>query len=251
MTAQRTKPVYAATLLSILGLTLMLAGLVGCGESAPPPSSSAQEVASPILQINGIDVTILGKQEGPYYLKKCLTPSKIELVDMNVKAEQFVLAGIRDDAYVLPAKALKPQETPVSEEKPEVVDKRRTELWKYKMDKFQELCGSKQLWLVRMSDQPPFQIYLFMPVNSQADLKNPTGPASLLNAQALQDGIASMELEDVHHPFYDIMLDCQLVSVLKAHRKSGTPPESVWSRFALQLPPGAWDERLAELEKRM
>lgn len=237
-------------------LILPLALPLGCAKKSQYKAGEelAALPASPQVDLGSVQVQVLGKLEGPYLFSRALSPTTIELADMQAKNEPFVLAGLLDNEYPTPAPTVaEGQPTPTPTPEPtqnelEARQKAREALWAFKMESLQKICGSKQLYLIRMSRTPPSKVYLFLPAAPQTNPAQPSGKADLLNARLLLDGAANMELEGVRHPMYDMMLDSQLTSVIKT-RKQTASGDTLWGKYAMTLPPGLCDTRLAELEK--
>lgn len=238
----------------MLIFAVLLTALGSCrGKPTPTPLG---EPAVPTVGLDQPEVTSLGKLEGPYYFSQALSPTVIELTSMDAKNESFKLIGLSDNDYsTAPPSAAASSSTPTQPENkptetPEAIKQRQDQIKAFKMEGLKSLCGTNKLWLLRVpTDQPPNLAYLFLPLSSQSDNQRLTGSATLINAQALRQGLANIDLDGEDHPFFPMMLDCQLASIIQSAQAKKS--DTLWSKFEIKMPPGPQDDRMAELEKQI
>lgn len=240
------------TLRRALGATWLVLATVflGCGSHGNfKTQPDSREVGSPMVYLDRLEISRLGQLEGPYYFIQALSPSVVELADAKMKTEQFLLVGLSETGYPPQGQAVKANDEKTPEELAAEQD-HDNQMRLYKMNAFKELCGPKPIWLLRLSRRSPAAVYLFMTDSPRGKDGKPGGLATLLNAQALRTGIANIDLATVLHPLFDRMLDSQLAYLVEA-RRGKTKKDDLWGRFGMKLPPGDYDARLAEIEKRM
>ncbi|MCL5271591.1 MAG: hypothetical protein M1457_13795 [bacterium] len=229
-----------AALASALAL---LPALWGC-TTKETPYLPPRPVAYTAIPANSPEITTLGALEGPYQYVRAATPTTIILADDKGTTQAVVLLGLLDDRYGPPAPP--PGQTPPAETPPtpeELEKKAQAEkAWHEELDAFaraglDKVCDKAKVFVLRMSGDTPPKVYLFMPESqAAATTAVATGaPVELVNAVVLRKGLANMELGGIPHPFYDMMLDCQLASIVETAAAAKEEP-SIWSRFQIKMP---------------
>lgn len=241
--------------------TLLLILIIGNCHGKFKENAVKPEVASARISLSEPAVVALGKLEGPYTFGQCVTPSRVQLVNAKTKGnEEFRLLGLSEIPYVEPTPTPAPgasrnlgQPAPPPAEDQDVKASRLTAIRNFKMEGLKGLFDTRQLWLVRVSDQAPPMIYLFQSDRQMAPDKPATGGATLINAQALRRGVANMDLAlpgIMNQALADMMLDCQLASYLEAQNNKAT--DNLWTKFKMPLPGDPEvTTRLEEVRKKM
>ncbi len=238
-------PLISQLILRASRLALIVAlGLAGCAKNEPVAVDS--RAGSVELWLGSPVVTTLGPLEGPYQLDRVETPRFIHLFDAAMKSTPFDVLGLRDDEYPMTNEQIKELGLGA-----EGLQQRRLDLRLYMVEQIQALLDKKELWVLRMAETQPPQVYLFHPRDKTAAGAIPTGAAKLVNAWVLREGIAVMELAGAIHPFYEKMLDAQLAAIGEARRYVADPAAArdVWNRFRLNGPGPQFDARIELLAK--
>lgn len=239
-----------------LALTLALAAL-GCGKKIkvePPPmrdpGSTKVTMDDPVVRVS------VGVPEGPYIFIKALSPTLVQIADIKGKQEVVKLMGLNDESYPAPKPKPDPKakETPKPED-PVAKERLRNEMKAVKIEGIKNTIGTKQVFLIRVTRQAPSLVYMLAPDSVPLPGKPLTGQATLINAQVLRNGMANLNMKTPgasSDPLLDIMIDSQLAFLIELKRKGASSQNTdIWSKFQMQMPEGAYADRLVRLEQRM
>jgi hypothetical protein len=244
-------------LLLLLVAVLVAIGARSCRRAANPENASAAAYlpASTVVNLQGNEVTLLGKPEGPYLVLNVVNSCDVEVSRLGGGAgETLRLVGLRP-GYELEASAaalLTPAEVQ------EYGDRLRA-IEAFKRKAISDFCGSQQHFILRMAPataDAPGQIYLLQPMretNTSSKFDEPNGQAVLVNAWLVREGKAEFDF-DVDHPFHERMYDCQLAALIQAgrDREAGGKAETIWSKWSMKPALNdAMRDRMAELESHV
>lgn len=216
-----------------LGLLMFTMLAVACGDKGKLRDRPVYtQPATTMIPLNHPLIETLGKLEGPYRLGSAVSPLAVSLIDPTGKTELFMILGLRADEYP-------PDQEPADAESQATRDaeiKARPQLYAFKNKALADFFGNDAVWVLRMNSQEPAIAYIFKPEKPplEAD-ERPTGPGQLLNAEILRRGLATMDLEGVELPFYNMMLDAQLAAIVDA-RANPLDQTSIWNAFHLRVP---------------
>ena len=176
----------------LLTAALALAAL-GCGNKFKGTAPEYREAGSPKFALNDPTLTSLGKMDGPYVYLKNITPATIQITNAQGKTEIVKLLGLGEEAYPDPTPVATAKEKPKAED-PAVKARRRVEIIAFKMEAFKGICGTNQIFLIRMTRQAPSLVYMIVPDVPQMPGQPMTGEGTLINALVLRRGLATLEL---------------------------------------------------------
>lgn len=205
------------------------------------------DVAPLTLRLNNQELTSLGRMQGPYKFSEAVTPSLVQLIDMQDHEEMFKLIGLCDYEYPVADMSTQRSGNKQSSIDVEVLKTRMFHIQDAKKQALKDLCGDHLLWLVRMSDTNPSMIYLFMPSKKQKNHNKLSGPTQLVNASILRMGLANMELQGVRHPLFDWMIECQLYAIIQSQRNTEMT-QSLWTEYEMQMPMEDYEQLMTDIE---
>lgn len=239
-----------------LAASFMLAAL-GCSKKLEVVTPPPRLPGSTKIAMDDPTITIAaGKIEGPYIFIKSLSPTLVQIADVQGKQETVKLMGLDDEAYPAPKPKADPKakETPKPED-PVARERLRNEMKAAKMEGIKNTIGTKQIYLIRVTHGNPNMVYMLAPDSTPLPGKPLSGQATIINAQAVRDGVANIDLKTPgasNDPLFDIMIDSQLAFLVEHKRKGASSQNAdIWSKFQMQMPEGTYANRLAQLEKRM
>lgn len=237
-----------------------LALLAGCGGSQTGGSSSApSEIGGVKIGLNDPLLRTLGRIEGPFTFIKCFSPSVVQLATVpEGKTEAFSMVGLADEPYL----DAKPDKDHPIQDDETTKQRKRAGLKILKVEGLKKIfdeatkANLPQVWVIRLTKANPKALakaYMLIPDSNQIAGKPLSGDALIVNAQALRRGVANMDLTNpaiMALPLADQLMDCQISAIVDAKRNKFGGAD-VWTQYPMQLPKGPFQNRLAEIEKRM
>lgn len=264
MSQQQTsavRPRHLAPAILALTLACALTLLAGCGgsQSGGGSSSNSTEIGGVKIGLNDPLVRTLGRIEGPFTFIKCFSPSVVQLATVpEGKTEAFSMVGLADEPY---PDAKPDKDHPIQDDEA-TKQRKRAALKIFKVEGLKKIfeeatkANQPQVWVVRLTKANPkalSKVYMFIPDSNQIAGKPLSGEALVVNAQALRRGVANMDLTNpaiMALPLADQLMDCQISAIVDAKRNKFGGAD-VWTQYPMQLPKGPFQNRLAEIEKRM
>jgi hypothetical protein len=254
----RRKRLIRLGVLALSAVVLLAVVQNSCRHAANPEnlSGAAWQTASTIVNIQGPEIALLGRLEGPGIVLNVLSSSQLELGGINRPPEVVRLVGLgagdgmADDQLAVLSDA----------ERQERTDRLRG-VEAYCRKALEQFCGSERHYFIRMSpaapDLPSF-VYLLQPIastNTSGRLDSPDGQAHLVNARLVRDGKAILDLQQVQPDYmYERMLDCQLAALVKGadDRRKGRTGQSIWTLWQFPFPlTDAMKDRMKQLESSL
>jgi hypothetical protein len=191
--------------------------------------------ATGMVDLDGLEVSTVGKLTGPCILMEATGPCTARLAPINRPAEEFRLIGLSDSDGMTEEEAAS-----LNEHEKKDREERLAMLNGLRRAGIGVACGTSRLWMIRFSKPAPDQptpIFLFKPTTDVVGVATPIGQGTLINAMLLRDGKASL-LTSQRQPFLDPwMLECQLAALIHARREGADNTNTVWDpRLGLKFP---------------